>query len=146
MPATESVMGVSSGEKFRHALEELMQEREEVLVSFCSLLSIDAQTLEPYREHLCKLAQLLTDYSALGHFEVIDPIVSSKGLGGADDIKLIAAIQDTTDDILGFTDHYSASCQETHSVSELAEALNSLGERLAERFELEDSLFQRLGD
>ena len=138
-----SVTEASAENRFHHALAELMQEREQLLVAFCSLLSTDAESLDPYRAQLSQLSQLLTDYSALAHFEVIDPIVSSGKLREADDIKTIAAIQDSTDDILAFTDHYSGSAGEQHSMLEFTDALNSLGERLAERFEFEDQLFGR---
>lgn len=144
MTGADSVKMTGVDDRFRHAVAEMMQEREQVLVAFCSLLSIDAEDVGPYRDELVRLSELLTDYSALTHFEVIDPIISNKGVQQADDVKLIAAIQDTTEDILRFTDEYSASCEEKHSMMEFTQALNSLGERLAERFELEDNLLRHV--
>lgn len=131
-------------DRLQHAVDELMQEREDILVTFSTILSFDPEHVDALKTSLTKLTQLLTDYSALAHFEVIDPILVSLGLKEAEDVKLIAAIQDSTDYILSFTDQYSESCQESHNILELSEALNELGERLAERFELEDSLFAKL--
>lgn len=144
MSVVENVPTAICGDKFRHAVEEMIREREQVLVTFCALLSMDADDAEPYREELARLAQLLTDYSALAHFEVIDPFISSKGVQAADDVKTIAAIQDTTDDILKFTDLFSETDDQAHSMMEFGQALNVLGERLAERFELEDRLLGRV--
>lgn len=131
-------------DRLQHAVTELMEEREDILVTFSTILSFDSEDIVALKESLARLTQLLTDYSALAHFEVIDPILVSLGLKEADDVKLIAAIQDSTEYILGFTDEYSGSAGESHNLLELSEALNGLGERLAERFELEDSLFSRI--
>lgn len=131
-------------DRLDHAVSELMQERELILVTFSTILSFDAEDMASLKSSLARLTQLLTDYSALAHFEVIDPILVGLGLKEANDVKLVAGIQDSTEYILSFTDQYAEDSGETHNMLELSEDLNILGERLAERFELEDSLLSKI--
>ncbi len=131
-------------EKYKDAVSSLLRERGDVLVSYCEIISLDADEWRDLGRHLQKLSQLLTDYSALGHFEVLEPLLESSE--SPDALQLSQAIQDTTDYLLRFSDEYSpASGGGNHNVAELSSELETLGEKLAERFEMEDRVISQAG-
>ncbi|HBS26995.1 MAG TPA: hypothetical protein DD827_07705 [Gammaproteobacteria bacterium] len=133
-----------SQQKLRQAIKVIPMEREKLLVSYISMLAIDMDQAEFLKRYLLDFAQLLTDYSALGQFELIDSILSTESGTAANSGQtqhLLVKLQQTTDHYLVFIERYEAT-ENTHNLQELCEDLENLGESLAERFEIEDQLIQ----
>jgi len=95
---------------------------------------------------LSKFCEALIDYTADAHFRLYRYIDDRRERRG--NVKEVAAqvypvIIDTTQDILDFNDKYDAFDHEIH-VDGLESDLSILGEKLADRIELEDRVIQAL--
>jgi regulator of sigma D len=91
--------------------------------------------------------QVLVDYVSSGHFEVYEKLLASGHFVGEDQAlaaKVLPLIEDTTSDVLAFNDKYSTSNSGSVPVVELKSDLSTIGERLEDRFELEDQLIKVL--
>ncbi|MGV6859061.1 MAG: Rsd/AlgQ family anti-sigma factor [bacterium] len=129
-------------DKYRNAIHALLEERGDVLVSYCEIIALGEDQLASLPQYLKKFSQLLVDYSALGHFEVLEPLL--EGRGGKVDGRLGKEIRETTEYLLRFSDEYApAEGGGEHNLGELSVELETLGKRLAERFEMEDRLISR---
>ncbi len=127
----------------REIIEELTDERQEMLVLFCR-----AAGLEPYStdtrvtEVMEEFCQVLVDYIALGHFELFKRIADGteqrqEARRVADEIypKFLEATQIAVD----FNDKYDCSKRtRAAGIADLSKDLSRLGEALATRLELED--------
>lgn len=124
-------------------IDRWLQERQEMLVRYCSLWDTDPFDEEDnsQRDHLQQLCQLMMDYVSAGHFEVYDQLLKEgrefddkPGLVEAN--RLYNLVEATTDAVLEFNDKY----QETDDLSTLPNDLSRLGEQLETRFEAEDGM------
>ena len=120
-------------------IDRWLQERQLLLVSYCSLAEIPSTTPSP--EQITEVCQLLVDYVSAGHFEVYDQLVrearefgNERALAEAE--KLISSIDSTTEYALDFNDKYL----ETDDLTTISTDLSKLGEVLAIRFECEDRM------
>lgn len=127
-------------------ISKIVVERQEVLVLFNRLAELkpytDATQVQPCLQRFC---EVLMDYMALGHFEVYQCIEEN---ADSDEhcrqIKQLAQelypfIAQSTRAAVDFNDRYD--CQDHCQVlNDLGEDLSLLGERLADRVELEDKL------
>ncbi len=124
-------------------INKLLAERQEVLVLFCQVASLEPYTQgNPVKAKLQEFCQVLVDYVAFGHFEVYERIAQGKERRGrvvqvAN--KIYPKLAEATEVVVAFNDKYDAS--ETDSLLEnLPKDLSALGEELAARIELEDRL------
>ena len=66
-------------ERMDDAIEQLIERRRDVVVVYCELAGFDryddAETVHP---KLRKLCQSMMDYTALGHFEIYERIISGE--------------------------------------------------------------------
>lgn len=134
---------IAPGKKLQQAIKVIPIEREKLLASYINLLAVDLEQAVHLGKYLLDFAQRLTDYSALGQFELIDSIVQNERSGAVNNgeiQQLLLKLQQTTDHYLVFIDRYRSSEEECHDVLELCEDLENLGISLAERFEIEDQL------
>lgn len=133
--------------RVHHTVAELLAERQQVLVQFCSLAG--RETLNDpavTRAALQNFCQVLVDYTALGHFELFERIIS--GNERRREVQAVGhqvypSIARSTDLIVEFNDKYDGPDSDD-SIDHLERDLSRLGESLAERFELEDRLLQAL--
>lgn len=93
-----------------------------------------------------QFCQILIDYVSLGHFGVYQRIIDGterrrKVIGMAE--QLYPRIAEATDAAVSFNDKYERLAGEELRTN-LAHDLSLLGEQLAARFELEDSLIQTM--
>ncbi|MGB0466976.1 MAG: sigma D regulator [Pontibacterium sp.] len=93
--------------------------------------------------------ELLMDYLSSGHFEVYEQLLregSEFNDGSVEEAqKLFPEIQHSTNLALDFNDQYaSTAIFSVQIVRELANDLSGLGEKLEERFELEDRMIEVL--
>jgi len=137
----------NQGDWLRRAIDELLAERQQMLVSFCRVAGLD-----PYRQNsgrdrlLQQFCQILIDYLALWHFEIQnhlgdDPQRFRAALAEA--ARLQDVILDGSETAVEFNDKYDTS---THQLdfSELERDLTRLGERMAVRIEAEDRVIGAL--
>ena len=131
-------------------INNLLGERQQVLVSMCELAEFESAE-EPIDSVVSKLRsfnQQLVDYTAMGHFEIYERIVSGRERRG--NIKKVAdrvypQIARTTDMIVDFNDKYE-SIEDGEGLTSLYRDLSSIGEAMAERIESEDMLLREISD
>ena len=131
-------------------INELLSERQEVLVSMVDLASMESSE-NGYSEVLNSLVsftQTLVDYTALGHFEIYERIISGKERRAK--VKTIAnrvypSIAITTEKFVEFNDKYDGA-DDPDSLGGLYDDLSAIGEAFAERIESEDQLLREMSD
>ncbi len=144
MPAVDAL----HSKAMPHLIAKLLQERQQVLVLFQRLVE-----LKPYRQTeavqplLREFAQLLTDYMALGHFEVLPQLLEEaqrRQDRAAEALiqQLYPHITASTQAALQFNDRFDAELS-AGALASLTEALSQLGEQLASRIDWEDQLICR---
>ena len=134
-------------QRISHTIDELLEERQQVLVGYCSLAGVSSFDNRQDEQHQVKagelqsFCQILVDYTALGHFEIYQRIIEGKERRTA--VQKVArevypAIAETTDHLVDFNDKYDGIDEE--DFSELPDDLSKVGEVLAIRGELEDRI------
>ncbi|MGF1546238.1 MAG: Rsd/AlgQ family anti-sigma factor [Thiotrichales bacterium] len=141
------IQSVQTSNRMGHAVDALLQNREALLLRYCGLLSLGLDERGLLGRNLAEFNQMLTDYLALGHFEVIEPSVATAGY--SDDFRAelpnqLAAIQLTTERILRFTDRFGGTESARHNLVDLAAEIDELGQIMANRFALEDGFLSEL--
>ena len=133
-----------------HTINTLLEERQQVLVSMCSLAELESGEVptETVLHNLRSFNQQLVDYTALGHFEIYERIIDGKERRG--NIKRVAdrvypSISATTQLFVDFNDKYEGA-DEADSIIDLYNDLSSIGEAMAERIESEDMLLREISD
>ena len=125
----------------RSVVQKLLAERQDMLVRFCKLAGLEPYTRDQrLLESLQEFCQLLMDYTAFSHFEVLAKIDPD----GRDPAGLLLVarevypgIAETTAYAVAFNDKYDAS-EHALDLSQLPQDLSWLGEQIAARVELED--------
>jgi len=128
-------------------VRKLLDERQEMFTMYCRVAG-----LEPYNETkpdvdaLQSFCQVLVDYSAFGHFEIYERIVS--GRERRNQVVEVARevyprIAEASEAAVEFNDKYDAS-DHTLDLNQLDRDLCKLGEELAVRIEMEDRIIQAL--
>ncbi|MEJ2043991.1 MAG: sigma D regulator [Reinekea sp.] len=127
-------------------LDRWLSDRKGVLVSFFSIQ--DAEGQEKLTENLQAFCQQLVDYVSEGHFEVFEQLFrEAKEFddGGLDLAKeLYPQVEMLTQHFLDFNDKYISSDHVEMNIDSLHEDLSELGEKMTERFDIEDQLIERL--
>lgn len=131
----------------REMIDELLSERQEVLVLYCKLAGIDPYSHQkPIQDELRDFCEVLIDYTALTHFEIYERIVEGKErrqnvIETAEEVH--SRITELTSDIVAFNDKYDES-DHALILNHLEEDLSRLGVILAKRIELEDRIIRAL--
>lgn len=133
-----------------HTISNLLEERQQVLVSMCELAELEAGEVPPETviHNLRSFNQRLVDYTALGHFEIYERIIDGKERRG--NIKMVAdrvypSISESTQLFVDFNDKYEGA-DEADSIIDLYQDLSSIGEAMADRIESEDMLLREISD
>lgn len=130
------------------AIDCWLSERQKLLVEYCELAGLPPFERQPGAlpdsQSIKGFCERLMDYVSTGHFEVYDKIVTQNH---SQDVKLteelFPKIAETTQDALTFNDAF-ADISDDSELSMFDAKLSSLGQRLEERFELEDRLINTL--
>lgn len=129
------------------ALDDWLAERNQLIVQYCKLSGSRNQPELPEFKELNLFCDILIDYVSAGHFEVYEQIVSACEVNGPNSIqlleKLYPQIAETTDIVVDFNDKYSQKSEKS-MFKNLDNDLSRLGEAIAKRVELEDSLIDTL--
>lgn len=134
-------------ERTHELVRKLLRERQEMLTMFCRVAGLEPFTdKKPSVNVLQEFCQVLVDYSAFGHFEIYERIVSGRERRAR--VVEVARevyprIAEASEVAVEFNDKYDAS---DHSLDlhELDQDLSRLGEELAVRIEMEDRIVQAL--
>ncbi|MCP3671334.1 MAG: sigma D regulator [Gammaproteobacteria bacterium] len=136
---------VESGERRTRTsdmVDKLLIERQEMLTLFCQTAGLEPYTQgEIDRGRLRRFCQVLMDYMAFGHFEIIARI--SRGEEKRASVVTVAEgvyekILEATEYAVAFNDKYDSPAQD--EFGQLEHDLSILGEELAVRIEMEDRL------
>ncbi len=134
-------------ERTHELVRKLLRERQEMLAMFCRVAGLEPFTdKKPSIEVLQEFCQVLVDYSAFGHFEIYERIVSGRERRAR--VVEVARevyprIAEASEVAVEFNDKYDAS-DHTLDLHELDRDLGKLGEELAVRIEMEDRIIQAL--
>lgn len=129
--------------KTRKLIEDMLQERQRMLVLLWELSKLDLHTVDQaVLEMLEEFEELLVDYIAAGHFGLYQRI--SEGTERRQPVLDVAReiyprIAHSTDVAVEFSERYDAPDAATVE-GHLAADLSRLGEELGTRMELEDRL------
>jgi len=142
--ATERWGGVSN------IIDKWLQDRRNLLVQYCDLVNQGGfddceQAVKEFRN----FCQVLLDYVSAGHFEVYEQLFEEAAeFNDSESIalarQLVPKIQEHTEAALDFNDKFDKTPEELAEMNAMLKALSTLGERLEERFELEDLLIEKL--
>lgn len=131
-----------------HTINELLSERQEVLVKMCELGDLDPESTEidDLINRLKSFNEALVDYTALGHFEIYERIIDGRERRAS--VSTIAnrvypAISASTQKFIEFNDKYDG-VDDIESFTGLHKDLSIIGEALAERIESEDQLLREI--
>lgn len=124
-----------------------LKERQELILLFCAVDGLREFTPRstPISVKIKAFCQVMIDYMSAGHFEIYDELMHE-----ADEFEedcgdlmksILPRIQISTEVAIEFNDRY-ADANITMIHPEMARHLSMLGEKLAERFELEDRLIE----
>ena len=130
-----------------NTINELLRERQEVLVGLCDLADIKGSgNHNEAVSSLKSFIQQLVDYTALGHFEIYERMLSGKerraGLNRVMQ-RVYPTIASTTQTFVDFNDKYEG-IDELDGLTVLNDDLSQIGESMAERIESEDLVLREL--
>ena len=124
-------------------VNQWLEERRAFLAQYGNLANIKTFKAENtmHGESVQEFCQSMVDYLSRVHFEVFEKLLSSQSFVSRPEhqhqlISLIEKVEMSTGSLLDFNDKYLA----IDDLDALTEDLSSLGEALAQRFELEDEV------
>ena len=126
----------------REMVDKLLIERQEMLALFCQVAGLEPYTPgEINQRKLRRFCQVLMDYIAFGHFEILARI--SRGEEKRSSVVKVAEevyekILEATEYAVAFNDKYDSPTDD--ECKQVQNDLSVLGEELAARIELEDRL------
>lgn len=142
-----NVTPIQPREQTKQLVDELLQERQQVWRLYCSVAGMEPFTPNKSIEELVQeFCQMLVDYISLGHFGIYQRILDGSErrrqiIEAAE--KYYPGIAEATEVALAFNDKYE-KLTPALILNGLSRDLSEVGEKLAERIELEDALIQRM--
>ena len=130
-------------EAFDDIIDAWLIERQALLTQFVALPQMSvAEDVVQELHHFC---EAMVDYSARGHFNVYEQLLTHIATHSVKHVAttnaLLGNIHDTTDKIIIFDDEYGAVEKlSIQDIGHFSGRLSRLGEVLTERFNLEDEL------
>jgi regulator of sigma D len=127
-------------------IDNWLADRQTALISYFAIQ--EAKGTDDLSIQLQSFCQQLVDYVSEGHFEIYEQLFrEAKEFddGGIDLAKeLYPKIEEYTQHILDFNDKYISADHVAMNIDSLKIDLSALGEKMTERFEMEDQLIERL--
>ncbi|MEE2733114.1 MAG: sigma D regulator [Pseudomonadota bacterium] len=127
-----------------------LKERQELIVLYCKVDGLKQFSTQdtPITIRVQALCDVLIDYVSAGHFEIYQ-VLMKEAEQFNDDYqqtidRILPLIQQSTELALDFNDQYSSAELCESNMDKLARDLNQLGEKMVERFDLEDKLIDNL--
>lgn len=132
----------------KHTIDELLNERQEVLIKMCELADSDPEStnIKELVNRLQSFSETLVDYTALGHFEIYERILDGRERrANVSEVanRVYPAITGTTQKFIEFNDKYEGA-DDIESFNGMHDDLSAIGEAFAERIESEDQLLREM--
>lgn len=134
-----------------HAVNELLEERQQLLVSFCRAAGLNTgdKPVEAGGQLsvLKRLCQVLMDYYALWQFEIHDYLLRNKARYSQALVELQRAsdgLDQSRNIAVAFNDKYDFESR-TLSLEGLESDLSMLGEEIAHQVAVEDRIIRAMG-
>lgn len=132
-------------------IDHWLESRRQLLIAYCQLAGLPPYGTPngslPEEDNIKQFCNALVDYVSEGHFEVYDQVASACEQHGEQTkalaSSLLPKISTSTDTALDFNDKYTNGVNED-ILLELDNDLSNLGQKMEERFELEDRLLETL--
>lgn len=131
-------------------VDRWLKERQELILLYCAVDGLREFTPKdtPVSIKIQAFCDVLIDYMSAGHFEVYDELLH-EAQAFNDDYRELAnnifpRIQASTQIAVDFNDKYTSTDIDETLMPEVAADLSDLGEKLVERFDLEDQLIEAL--
>ena len=131
-------------------VDRWLKERQELILLYCAVDGLREFTPKetPVAVKVQAFCEVLIDYMSAGHFEIYDELLQ-EAADFDDDYQemintILPRIQSSTQIALDFNDHYADKAIDDTAMPQLAADLSRLGEKLVERFDLEDQLIESL--
>ena len=131
-------------------VDRWLKERQELILLYCAVDGLREYTPKdtPVTIKVQAFCDVLIDYMSAGHFEIYDELLQEAQSFNDDYVELANSvfprIQSSTQIAVDFNDKYTESDITDEQMPELAADLSDLGEKLVERFDLEDQLIEAL--
>lgn len=132
-------------------IDRWLGERRELIVHMFAInggpegSQADDTPLEVRVQQFC---EILVDYVSAGHFEVYEQLLREAEEFKDADMetvsRIVAALDANTEHVLAFNDAYRDVTEARQHLDQLEGDLSNLGEKLEERFELEDRMIRDL--
>ena len=127
----------------RQLIDKMLAERQRMLVLMCEVMDLKPFTADkPVKDSLQEFTSILVDYIASGHFSLYRRIADGTERRQAvlqRASNAYRAISESTDMAMEFNDKYGVEWN-FHLLDHLAGDLSTLGEKLANRIDLEDQI------
>lgn len=136
--------------KVDQLIDGWLKERQDLIILYCAVdgLKEYAPSDTPISVKLQAFSQMLIDYVSAGHFEIYDELTQEAEEFQDDYSELVRSIlpriQESTELALDFNDKYANLELCIESLQQVATDLSLLGEKIVERFELEDQMIEAL--
>jgi len=136
--------------KVDQLIEGWLKERQDLIILYVAVdgLKEIAPSDTPISVKLQAFSQMLIDYVSAGHFEIYDELTQEAEEFQDDYSELVTSvlprIQESTELSLDFNDKYANLELCVESLDQVATDLSLLGEKMVERFELEDKMIEVL--
>ena len=131
-------------------VEGWLKERQELILLYCAVDGLREFTPKdtPVAIKVQAFTDVLIDYMSAGHFEIYDELLQ-EAADFNDDYSdtansVLPRIQSSTQIAVDFNDKYTGKDINQELMPELAADLSRLGEKLVERFDLEDQLIEMM--
>ncbi|PIE42036.1 MAG: sigma D regulator [Gammaproteobacteria bacterium] len=131
-------------------VESWLKERQEMILLYCAVDSLKEFTPKdtPTEIKVQAFTDILIDYVSAGHFEIYDKLFQEAADFNEDHTdfahSILTRIQASTQIAVDFHDKYANQNIGNAIIPELAADLSHLGEKLVERFDLEDQLIEMM--
>lgn len=131
-------------------VDRWLKERQELILLYCAVDGLREYTPKdtPVTIKVQAFCDVLIDYMSAGHFEIYDELLQEAQEFDDDYLELANSvfprIQASTQIAVDFNDKYADTSIVDEQMPELAADLSELGEKLVERFDLEDQLIETL--
>ena len=127
-------------------IDRWLADRQQTLILYFAIQ--DAEGREAVSTQLQAFCEHLVDYVSEGHFEIYEQLfreAKEYDDGGLDLARqLYPRLEELTQVMLDFNDKYISSDHVVMNIDDLHEDLSLLGEKMTERFDMEDQLIERL--
>lgn len=132
-------------------IDRWLDERRELIVRMFAINGGQDDSVAddtPLEHRVLEFCEILVDYVSAGHFEVYEQLLREAEEFKDADMdtvnRIVAALDANTEHVLAFNDAYRDVKEARQHLDDLEADLSRLGEKLEERFELEDRLIRDL--